>query len=508
MNSRYSLIALLLVLMLALAGCGGAATPAPAEAPAQEPAPTQAPVEVAAPTAEPTIEAPQTEAPAAPALPDLGGRSITIAVENAYLPFNYIDLQTGQPAGWDYDAWAEICVRLNCVPQFVEISWDSMIAAVAEGQFDAAADGITITEERAQVVDFSDGYINIQQRFLVQLGEERFQTAEEFVADPQLIIGTQVGTTNYLTAVDLVGESRIVSFDNFGLTVQALLANDVDAVIIDETAGQGYIGVNADQLKLVGEPLSSDQLGFIYPKGSDLVEPVNQALAAMKADGYLETLSKEYFSENFTITYDDIASPGYAAEDTPAAEETPATEEAPAAEPTPETVDEHAADMSQSDALTGEQAYQTALAEAQLWQPDAALLELQTSAIGPLQTDGTSTGWAIKFISPAANEINTMMFMQGQLSATPLANTSFVKPLPGVDNATFDTAAIYKTAAAAGGQAYLDKGYTASASLTSYPLDETIPTWYVNYQDQSFSVGFTVIIDARSGEVMQALASQ
>lgn len=250
-------------------------------------------------------EAAPSEAPMAE-LPDLDGREITIAVENAYLPFNYIDPNTAEPAGWDYDAWEEICNRLNCVPNFVETSWDGMIVAVSQGQFDAAADGITITEDRAQMVDFSDGYINIEQRLLARLDEDRFDGAESFAANEDLIVGTQVGTTNYDTSVELVGAERVQAFNDFGSAVQALIAGDVDAVVIDETAGQGYLGVNADQLKLVGESLESQQLGFIYPPGSDLVEPVNQALASMAADGTLDELSEKYFSDRFTITYEDL----------------------------------------------------------------------------------------------------------------------------------------------------------------------------------------------------------
>lgn len=260
-------------------------------------------------------------------LPDLGGRTVTVAVENAYLPFNYIDLATGEAAGWDYDAWNEICARLNCVPDYVEAQWDGMIVAVSQGQFDAAADGITITADRAKVVDFSDGYINIEQRLLTRADEERFTSIDEFGADDTLLIGTQLGTTNYDTAIENFGADRVRTFDTFGLAIQALLSGDVDAVIIDETAGQGYIGVNATELKLVGDSLSSDQLGFIYPQGSDLVEPVNAALASMRADGFLDTLAEKYFSAQFTVTDEDIG-PGAYAEDEPTAE--------PTAEPTEE----------------------------------------------------------------------------------------------------------------------------------------------------------------------------
>jgi polar amino acid transport system substrate-binding protein len=244
-------------------------------------------------------------------LVDLECREITIAIENAYLPFNYVDLETGAPGGWDYDAWADICTRLHCTPIFVEAAWEGMIQAVADGQFDAAADGITITEDRAEIVDFSDGYINIEQRLLVRKGEDRFASIEDFAADDSLIMGTQTGTTNYEAATKYLPEERIKAFEQFPFAVQALVAGDVDAVIIDETAGQGYQGENADELDLIGPSISSDQLGFIFPLGSDLVDPVNQAISAMKADGTMDALGTQYFGSSFTITYDDIGPGAY-----------------------------------------------------------------------------------------------------------------------------------------------------------------------------------------------------
>lgn len=77
--------------------------------------------------------------------------------------------------------------------------------------------------------------------------------------------------------------------------------------MIDEAAGQGYIGADADKLKLVGEALSEgEQLGFIFPKGSDLVAPVNLALAEMRTNDTLEDLAEKYFSDSFTIKCSDI----------------------------------------------------------------------------------------------------------------------------------------------------------------------------------------------------------
>ncbi|MBC8171901.1 MAG: transporter substrate-binding domain-containing protein [Anaerolineae bacterium] len=232
----------------------------------------------------------------ATALPDLEGRTITVAVENAYPPFNSINTESGEAEGWDYDAINAICARLNCVPEYVETSWDGMILAVSNGEYDMAADGITITEERKEVVDFSDGYIQTSQVLLTRIDEARFANADEFVADPNLLVGSQPGTTNYQLAAEMLGgEDRIVAYDTFGVAVQALISGDVDVVFMDDTAGQGYVGINADKVKVIGEPLTSDALGFIFPKGSELVGAINAALASMTADRSLEIINSKWF---------------------------------------------------------------------------------------------------------------------------------------------------------------------------------------------------------------------
>lgn len=233
-------------------------------------------------------------------LPDLGGRTVRVAVENAYNPFNFIDPATGQPTGYDYDFFNEACKRLNCKVEFVETSWDAMVAVMGGtagfDTFDIGADGITITDERKKHVDFSKPYIRLQQVLLVRSDESRFTTAEEFKANPEFLVGTQPGTTNYETAKELVGESRIRAYDQFGLAVQDLINGTVDAVVMDNVAGLGYVGANPDKLKITGEPLTSEELGFIYPKGSELKAAFDAVLDAMQADGTLDALYQKWFS--------------------------------------------------------------------------------------------------------------------------------------------------------------------------------------------------------------------
>jgi polar amino acid transport system substrate-binding protein len=308
-------VSLLLVALLIVAACQPAAAPTPAAQPTQAPAaaqPTTAPVAqpTEAPAAQPT-KAPAANPTAAPAasLPDLGGKNVTVAIEDAYIPFNYVRLDNGKAEGWDYDALAEICKRLNCKPVFKEIAWDGMITAVSQGQFDVAADGITITPDRAKVVDFSDGYMSVDQRVMVRI-DSPLTSVKDIQADPKLKIATQKGTTNYEEAVKLFGESRVTGYDTFGDVVQALINKDVDAVVIDDTAGQGYVGVNADKIKLLPEKLVSQPLGFIFPKGSQLVAAVNGALASMRTDGTLAALQEKWFPQGKKVIEDAAIGPG------------------------------------------------------------------------------------------------------------------------------------------------------------------------------------------------------
>ncbi len=251
-----------------------------------------------APAATPTAApAAATEAPAS-GLPDLGGKTIKIAVENAYNPFNFIDEATGQGVGYDYDFFAEACKRLNCKTEFVTTSWDAIVAVMGgtgQAEFDVAADGITITEERAQHVDFSTPFIQLRQMLLVRADESRFTNAETLKAVEGVKVGAQPGTTNFDLAVELFGEENVATYDQYGLIVQALMNGDIDATLMDDVAGMGYIGANPNKLKLVGEPLTDEKLGFVFPKGSELTEPFNAVIAAMEADGTLTKIYDKWF---------------------------------------------------------------------------------------------------------------------------------------------------------------------------------------------------------------------
>ena len=237
---------------------------------------------------------------------DLGGRIVTVGVENAYLPFNYVPAGASEGQGWDYDAWNEVCRIANCKAEFVVAGWPDVIDQVAQGDIDTAADGISITDERKEIVAYSQSYMTVNQKFVVAKANDRFDSSDDII-NGDALIGTQVGSTNFELAVQLLGnDDRVKAFDQFGLAIQALINGDVDAVIIDDAAGQGYVGENADDVKLVDDDLQADPLGFIFPLDSDLIPAVDAALDEMRSSGFLDDLGQKYFSDAFSVTYDDI----------------------------------------------------------------------------------------------------------------------------------------------------------------------------------------------------------
>ena len=257
---RILLLSLFVLFSLALAACGGVEE------------------EAAAPAAEVFID-------------DLGGREVTIMVENAYPPFNFID-DAGEGAGWDYDVWREICDRLNCVPVFTEAAWPPF-EMMAAGELDVAADGITIKLGRSMVVDYSDPYIEYGMIMLMRK-DNWYETAEDFLADEDARIASQAGTTNEAAALALVGEGRVDNYGEWPIAVEALLAGDADGLAIDDVGAVSYIQENPDTLAAGFALTSGELLAFVFPAGSPLIGPVNVAIQDMLEDGSMDEYCQKW----------------------------------------------------------------------------------------------------------------------------------------------------------------------------------------------------------------------
>lgn len=229
-------------------------------------------------------------------LPDLGGAEIVIAMENQYLPFQFVDSRAPEEAiGFEYDLVNEVCRRINCAPTYEITSFELQLAGVSAGDYDAALNGLFIFPDRLEIYDFTVPYLQSGTYLLGRAGEDRFASIDDFIANAEaedLIFGVQNNSFGQEIANDFyeVPEDRIVTYDEFGALLVALANGDIDTMVVDAFAGQ-FVGVNADQFQLVGEKLvDSLDIAVMFQKGSEYTEAFSAAIESMKADGYLDYL--------------------------------------------------------------------------------------------------------------------------------------------------------------------------------------------------------------------------
>ena len=222
---------------------------------------------------------------------DLGGRTLSIGSDTTYPPHEFIE--DGVVKGFDVDVVAAICDRINCKPNWVTTAWDGIFAALADGQFDMVVSGVTITDERDKIVDFSDPYIIVQQGVLMRV-EDQNATIDDFKSG-KMKLASQTGTTNSALGEELVGRDNLNLFDSFSNAVLAVRNGDVDGVIIDSTSAAAYEQEFAGELTVGITGLSSDPLGLVFQEGDALQDAFNEGLASIQADGTLKKLMVKWW---------------------------------------------------------------------------------------------------------------------------------------------------------------------------------------------------------------------
>ncbi len=171
--------------------------------------------------------------------------------------------------------------------------------------FDFDINQISITPQRAKVVDFSDGYYDAAQAVIAVKGSPAANATS--LADlKQYKIGAQTGTTS-LTAIrdQIQPSSDAVVFQNTNDAKQALLNGQVDAIVADLPTAFYLTAVEIPKGTIVGQFQQTggqpEQFGMLFKKGSPLVGCVNQALAAMKSDGTLSDIEKKWLSDTVNV---------------------------------------------------------------------------------------------------------------------------------------------------------------------------------------------------------------
>ncbi|MFD1685801.1 basic amino acid ABC transporter substrate-binding protein [Halobellus litoreus] len=237
--------------------------------------------------------------------------NVVIGSDIPYRPFEY-ETTSGELTGFDVDIAAAIFEeQLGVSYEFKPTSFDSIIPSLNNNNFRIIMSAMTINDQRAEQVDFSDPYFTAYQTVIVRADSE-ISSKEDLRGNP---VGVQKGTTGAGAAEELKsefdGELDIKSYDQINGAFQALINGQVNAVINDNTVNAGFANDRDDVVFLEGEGVAaeSDQeappyltltienYGIAFRQDDDeFRERVNEALAAIREDGTYDEIYSEYFS--------------------------------------------------------------------------------------------------------------------------------------------------------------------------------------------------------------------
>lgn len=211
---------------------------------------------------------------------------------NAAFPPYEMTTDSGEFEGIDIETAQAIADKLGLELQIDDMDFDAALLAVQQGKSDMAMAGVTVTDERQNVMDFTDSYATGIQSIIVK--EDSDIASVDDLAGKK--IGTQRGTTGYLYCSDDFGDENVVAYDDGLTAVQMLNNGQVDCVVIDNAPAKEFIAANPG-LKLLDTAYVEESYAIGIGKGNtELKDAINTALEELKADGTLQAIVDKYIT--------------------------------------------------------------------------------------------------------------------------------------------------------------------------------------------------------------------
>lgn len=226
----------------------------------------------------------------------VSAETLRVVTDPSFVPFEMMDPETGEMIGFDMEIIAEVAERAGFEYDLNTMDFNGIIPALQTGNVDIAIAGITITEERQQIVDFSDPYYDSGLRVLVRVDNDEVDELADLEGKK---IGTKIGSTSYDYLMKSLDENDgVTPYPGSSDMYMALMSRSVDAVFYD-APNVGYFASTKGEgkVKTVGKLYEGQQYGIALKKGSEWVEGVNEALAAMKEDGTYKEIYEKWFGE-------------------------------------------------------------------------------------------------------------------------------------------------------------------------------------------------------------------
>ena len=266
----------LTVAALALTACGGSSSTASSAA--------------ASSVASSAAASSEAASAAATELTTVEAGKLTMATNAAFPPYE-MTTDAGEFEGIDIETAQAIADKLGLELQIDDMDFDAALLSVQQGKADIVMAGVTVTDERKAVMDFSDSYATGIQSIIVPEGSD-IASPDDLVGKK---IGTQRGTTGYIYCSDDFGDESVVAYDDGLTAVQALNNGQVDAVVIDNAPAKEFVAANPG-LVILDTSYAEEDYAIGVAKGSSLKDAVNAALEELKADGTLQSIVDKYIT--------------------------------------------------------------------------------------------------------------------------------------------------------------------------------------------------------------------
>ena len=215
---------------------------------------------------------------------------------NAAFPPYEMTTDNGGFEGIDVEIAGEIAKKLGLELVIDDMDFDSALLAVQQGKSDIVMAGVSVTDERKLVMNFSNSYAKGIQVVIIKEGSD--VTMDNL---GEKMIGCQRGTTGYIYASDTpenggYGEDHVTAYDNGASAVQALINGQVDCVIIDSAPAQEYVKANPGLAILEGTWVEEEYAIGMNKNNTELVEAVNKALDELTKDGTVQKIIDKYIN--------------------------------------------------------------------------------------------------------------------------------------------------------------------------------------------------------------------
>jgi polar amino acid transport system substrate-binding protein len=207
----------------------------------------------------------------------------------------FVELPLDKPKGFEVDLAAALAQELN-VPKVTWVNTPfSGLFSPAPKAFDVAINEITITPQRARVIDFSDPYFDANQGFLIKKGGPG-EKARSIADMKGLLFGFQATTTGGDYIKNTIKPSKQPrEFSTLGAASRALANGQIDAFVMDVAIGAQVVKKLPQDIAMTGQFATGEKYGVLLQKGNPLKAKVNAAIAALKSSGKLQALQKKWF---------------------------------------------------------------------------------------------------------------------------------------------------------------------------------------------------------------------